>query len=94
MQEPRRLFALYQDDANAPGGQRLLETMEFDSAVDLLAGFMTGDEADNAENAWEELDAAFWAVFANGNGNPDIRFGDDDEFVLSPWKYDTNGPCG
>lgn len=88
MQEPRRVFKLFIDDENEPTGQRLEETLEFDDAVQFLAE--TRGEEDNGD-AWSDCTDAFDAVFAGGDGNPDIRFGDNDEYVLSPYKYNSDG---
>ena len=63
--------------------------MDFDEAQELLMAETDLDEADT----FSELETAFWAVFANGDGNPSVGWEDESGVlhVLSPLRYDTEG---
>jgi hypothetical protein len=74
----------YEDRANG--------LCDFDEAISILVaseGFkMFADEGD----AYEALEDAFWTVFADADGDPEVGWEENGQMhVLSPYKFDTEG---
>jgi hypothetical protein len=71
----------YEDRANG--------LCDFDEAISILvASEVFADEDD----AYETLEEAFWTVFADADGDPEVGWEENGQMhVLSPYKFDTEG---
>lgn len=66
-------------------GEETIGEVDFDDAQNILI-----ESGRDEHEAFEELDEAFWAVFAGTGGNPSVGWEENDkQCILSPHRYDT-----